>query len=236
MKNTEEYYDAFSKVYDRRIDDPYHSFLDESEIELIYQYGKGKKVLECGCGTGLILEQTKKFVIKANGIDLSSGMIEKARSKGLDVTKASVTEIPFPDGSFDVSYSFKVLAHVPDIHKALSEMARVVVPGGYVIAEFYNPYSIRHLVRLLRNPLKTGDGQDDHSVYYRSDSPKMVDGYLPDELEIVKRRGIRVLTPSPSMFRIPILGKAIYKIEQLLMDAVPRLGGFYCIVAKKTEI
>jgi ubiquinone/menaquinone biosynthesis C-methylase UbiE len=152
MKNTEQYYDEFSKVYDRRIGDPYHSFLDESEIELVFRYGKGKRVLECGCGTGLILEQVKKFALRASGIDLSSGMIENAKSRGLDVTKASVTDIPFPDASFDLSYSFKVLAHVPDIQKALSEMAKEVeafkFKGGYMGTEILSPEQVSALAKL----------------------------------------------------------------------------------------
>ncbi len=233
MKNTEQYYDEFSKVYDDRTGDPYHAFLDEAEIELVYRYGRGKRVLECGSGTGLILEQVQKFAASARGIDLSAGMIKSAQSKGLDVSKASVTDIPFPDSSFDLAFSFKVLAHVEDIDTALSEMTRVVVPGGHIIAEFYNPYSVRHLVRLLRRPLETGEQQNDHSVYYRADSPGAVAGYLPDNLTIVDRRGIRVISVFPSMFKIPVLGSLTRKIERYLMDVTPGLGGFYCIVARK---
>ena len=49
--------------------------------------------------------------------------------RGLDVREASVTAIPFADASFDVTCSFKVLAHVPEIGRALAEMARVTRPG-----------------------------------------------------------------------------------------------------------
>ena len=50
-------------------------------------------------------------------------------------------------GSVDVAYSFKVLAHIPDIAGAMAEMARVVRPGGWVIAEFYNRRSLRRFVK-----------------------------------------------------------------------------------------
>src|SRR4029077_18302752 len=104
-------------------------------------------ILECGCGTGLILERVARFARTAKAIDLSPRMLQAARERGLDVREASVTAIPFADRSFDVCCSFKVLAHVPDIGRALAEMARVTRPGGVVIAEFYNPVSIRGAIK-----------------------------------------------------------------------------------------
>src|SRR5690606_39017711 len=106
-------------------------------------YGTGKDVLECGCGTGLILERIARFARSASGIDLSPGMLEVAKRRGLDVQEGSITSLPFPDASFDVTCSFKVLAHVPDIGRALAEMARVTRPSGVILAEFYNPWSLR---------------------------------------------------------------------------------------------
>jgi len=65
------------------------------------------------------------------------------------VVQGSVTDIPFPDARFDVVYSFKVLAHVERIREALAEMARVLRPGGYLLAEFYNPLSLRGLIKAM---------------------------------------------------------------------------------------
>jgi ubiquinone/menaquinone biosynthesis C-methylase UbiE len=153
LDETRAYYDEFSKSYEkhRRPNDPggYHALLDDLEIELVARYGTGKEVLECGCGTGLILERVKEFASRAAGIDLSPGMLELAKARGLDVREGSVTALPFEDASFDVTCSFKVLAHVPDIGKALSEMARVTRPGGVILAEFYNPWSFRGLAKKM---------------------------------------------------------------------------------------
>ena len=92
----------------------------------------------------------RRLARRAVGIDLSPGMLRKARARGLDVVHGSVTDLPFGDGEFDLAYSFKVLAHVERIERALGEMARVVRPGGHVIAEFYNPWSLRGLIKRLK--------------------------------------------------------------------------------------
>ncbi len=146
------YYDDFSGWYERERHLPYHRMLDDLEVELVERYGAGRQVLEVGCGTGLLLNRVAQFARGARGIDLSAGMLAKAATRGLPVAQASATELPVATASVDVAYSFKVLAHVPDITGALREMARVVRPGGWVIAEFYNARSIRRLVKALKSP------------------------------------------------------------------------------------
>src|SRR5262245_56632896 len=133
LEKTKAYCDEFAEVYEDRRDgnDPggYHDLLDDLEVEYVERFGRGLDVLEVGCGTGLILRRIKDFARTARGVDLSPGMLERARACGLDVVQGSATELPFPDASFDVACSFKVLAHVRDIHRALAEMTRVVRPG-----------------------------------------------------------------------------------------------------------
>jgi SAM-dependent methyltransferase len=156
------YYDAFATGYEtqRGDNDPggYHELLDELESEFVRRFGAGRDVLEVGCGTGLVLGRIAGFAKSATGVDLSPGMLERARSRGLDVREASATALPFDDQSFDVTCSFKVLAHIPDIERALSEMARVTRPGGHVIAEFYNPCKTLRPIRAGRRGHARGAG------------------------------------------------------------------------------
>ncbi len=98
----------------------YHALIDDLEVEVVRRHGTGRDVLECGAGTGLLLERFAQFARSAKGIDLSPGMLDRARERGLDVREASVTSIPFNDQSFDVTCAFKVLAHVPEIGRALA--------------------------------------------------------------------------------------------------------------------
>ncbi|MSP25143.1 MAG: class I SAM-dependent methyltransferase, partial [Myxococcales bacterium] len=150
---TRRYYDEFAERYERRrggaVTGGYHDLIDDLEIEFLERFAAGKDVLEVGCGTGLLLERIAGFARTARGVDLSPGMLTRARDRGLDVLEGNATTLPFPDETFDVACSFKVLAHVQEIRAALAEMARVTRPAGVIVAEFYNPHSLRALAKHL---------------------------------------------------------------------------------------
>jgi ubiquinone/menaquinone biosynthesis C-methylase UbiE len=166
---TKDYYDEFSSWYERERGRGYHQLIDDLEVDLVERYGRGAAVLEAGCGTGLLLGRVAGFAEEAWGLDLSAGMLARARDRGLRVVQGSVTDIPFPDARFDVVYSFKVLAHVERIREALAEMARVLRPGGYLLAEFYNPLSLRGLIKAWKRPTAISERTDDHAVFTRYD-------------------------------------------------------------------
>jgi ubiquinone/menaquinone biosynthesis C-methylase UbiE len=235
---TRAYYDEFARGYEthRRPNDPhgYHALLDELEIELVARHGKGRDVLECGCGTGLLLERFTGFAGSAKGIDLSPGMLVKARARGLDVTEGSVTELPFEDASFDVTCSFKVLAHVPQIGKALAEMARVTRPGGVVLAEFYNPLSLRSLAKRALPAGKISDNRRESDVYTRFDAPWVIPRILPPGTKVEAARGVRIVTPIAAAMRVPVVGPALRRLEVALADGpMAMFGGFYIAVIRK---
>jgi ubiquinone/menaquinone biosynthesis C-methylase UbiE len=229
------YYDDFAGWYERERHLPYHRMLDDLEVELVERYAAGKDTLEVGCGTGLILDRVAQFARTAHGIDLSAGMLGRAAERGLGVAQASATELPVASASVDVAYSFKVLAHIPDIAGALREMARVVRPGGFVIAEFYNARSIRRLVKALKPPTKISDSSHDEHVYTRYDDAAAIRSYLPPNLDWVATRGIRVVTPVAAVLRVPVLGHAIRWVEHRLADApVARdHGGFLVAICQR---
>lgn len=238
LDETRAYYDEFSKSYERhrRPNDAngYHALVDELEVELCVRYGSGKDVLECGCGTGLILERIQEHARRAVGIDLSPGMLERARARGLDVREGSVTELPFADASFDLTCSFKVLAHVPDIGRALAEMARVTRPGGVMLAEFYNPWSLRGLVKRLVPAGKISETTRESAVYTRFDSPRVLPKILPPGTRVEAARGIRIVTPAAFTMSVPGLSGMLRAAERFLCDTpAGRLGGFYVAVIRK---
>ena len=222
------YYDDFAGWYERERHLPYHRMLDDLEVELVQRYGAGKDILEVGCGTGLILHRAAEVARSAVGVDLSGGMLAKAAARGLAVAQGSATALPIADASVDVAYSFKVLAHIPDIEGAMREMARVVRPGGWVLAEFYNTRSLRRLVKALKPPTAVSDTTNDEHVYTRYDDARAIQRYLPPELEWVETRGIRVITPVAKVLEVPVLGAAVRWAEHKLADlpGARDLGGF----------
>ena len=232
------YYDAFAAGYERKRgdNDPggYHELLDELETEFTRRFALGKALLEVGCGTGLLLSRFAEFTESARGVDLSPGMLEKARERGLSVLEGSATALPFSDSSFDVTCSFKVLAHVPEIEKALAEMARVTRPGGHIIAEFYNPYSLRGLVKRFGPAGRVADRTHESQVYTRFDSPWRVRKLVPSNCRLVSARGVRIATPTAHIMKSR-LGRSLFcSAERLLCDSPLRVfGGFYIVALER---
>ena len=84
-----------------------------------------KRVLDVGSGQGALQDVVSDFT----GLDISS---TAARFYHKPFVEGSATELPFPDNSFDAVWTIDVLEHVPQPEKALSEMRRVLRPGGYL--------------------------------------------------------------------------------------------------------
>ncbi|HTM45306.1 MAG TPA: class I SAM-dependent methyltransferase [Polyangiaceae bacterium] len=235
------YYDAFSQGYEKHRGgrDPggYHDLLDQLESEMVRRFGTGGDVLEVGCGTGLVLERIVQFAKSAQGIDISEGMLQKARERGLKVQLGSATELPFESNSFDVTCSFKVLAHIPPIEAALAEMARVTRPQGVVIAEFYNPHSLRGLVKRYGPKGKIADGANETNVFTRYDSPgTVIEQLCPEGCQFIASRGLRITIPSAHVFRIPGLGPLWKSAEVALSDTpLNRIAGFWIAAFRKTQ-
>lgn len=233
----QRYYDAFSEGYDRRRHDGYHALLDQLESELVLAYCTDRHVLDAGCGTGLILQRVQRELRSLVGVDLSGGMLSKARQRSqASLVQASLTRLPFADASFDAAYSFKVLAHVPDIQAAVKELGRVVRPGGHLILEFYNPLSVRGLLWQLKRPGRVARGVRERDVFVRFDTPQRAQRYLPPAYKVVETRGIRVLTPFAQALRLPGVGPLLADAERLLASSPARvLGSFFVVVAQHRD-
>lgn len=235
-EDTRAYYDDFSGSYERERARGYHALIDDLELGVVTPLARGARVLEVGCGTGLILERLAATAEDAWGLDLSPGMLDVARGRGLQVVEGSATEIPFDDGHFDVVCSFKVLAHVPEIGKALAEIARVTRPGGHMVLEFYNPLSLRYVAKRIAGPQPIGEGRTEADVYTRWDAPWIVPRILPPGVELVDYRGVRVLTPAAFVHRVPVLGRALAMVEHAAVASPFRyLGGFLVAILHKRD-
>jgi ubiquinone/menaquinone biosynthesis C-methylase UbiE len=229
---TRRYYDEFSARYELkrggRVEGGYHDLIDDLEIDFLARFARGATVLEVGCGTGLLLERIVRFARHARGVDLSPGMLSLAKERGLDVLEASATDLPFPDASFDVTCSFKVLAHVVEIERALGEMTRVTRPGGTIVAEFYNPLSLRALAKRLGPAGKISANTDEAHVFTRFDRPAKVVAAFPRGTRLVDRRGVRIVTPTAGALDWPVVGRLLRAAEWRLCDSpLATFAGFW---------
>jgi SAM-dependent methyltransferase len=234
QKQGQAYYDDFSTAYERPRGAGYHRLIDDLEMDVALPLCRGKRVLEVGCGTGLILERLAQHASHAVGVDFSPGMLQTAQRRGLSVAVGSATQLPFLSNSFDLVCSFKVLAHVPDIQQAFAEIARVTKPGGQMALELYNPWSLRYLAKRLAGPQPISDGRTEADMYTRWDSPRAIRALLPAGVELEGLRGVRVFTPAAFVHRVPILRAVLASAERAAVDSPLRyFGGFMIVLARK---
>ena len=229
-----DYYDDFSQHYDDGRDRGYHAMVDAIEVSAVLDVARGKRVLEVGCGTGLVLEKVARQAGSAVGVDLSSGMLRHARARGLDVHEGNATALPFRDAEFDVAYSFKVLAHVPDIDRAVAELFRVVKPGGHVLLEVYNRASLRFVSRWLGGARRIGQRHREDEVPTRWEHVAEALARMPAGARVERLVGARVLTPVAALYRLPLAEQLWTPLETYVSRSrLARFGGFVVIVARK---
>lgn len=170
-RGTPEY---FAEIERRRYASHYH--LPEL-FERLRPLAPGRRLLEVGCGIGVdTLRLARLGFAEVVGIDLTAVAVRlaarRARREGLGTVRFGVGDaevLPFADGSFDVVYSFGVLHHTPRIERAVSEVRRVLVPGGLAVVMLYHSRSLVNLVhRLLGLPFESPRNLKDHCpVVYR---------------------------------------------------------------------
>jgi SAM-dependent methyltransferase len=105
-----------------------------------------RRVLEVGGGPGELSERMQaELGASVSFLDLSPRMVELARARGVDAQVGDVQDLLFDDGVFDTVIAAWMLYHVPDLDRALGEIARVLRPGGALVAV---TNSVRHLAEL----------------------------------------------------------------------------------------
>src|SRR5258707_4335470 len=101
----------------------------------------GARVLDVGCGGGLLCEALARAGAQVTGIDLAPGMIEVARlhaaEQGLDITY-NVVSAEEGSGGVDVVTCMEMLEHVPDPARMTATLATLVKPGGAVFVSTIN--------------------------------------------------------------------------------------------------
>jgi SAM-dependent methyltransferase len=113
--------------------------------------GRPGRVLEVGCGQGWASEWIKEELgAEVVAVDQSERMVELTRRRGVDARVGDVQDLPFEDESFDAVLAAWMLYHVPDLDSGLAELARVLRPGGRLVAVTNAPESLRELWTLLR--------------------------------------------------------------------------------------
>ncbi len=109
-----------------------------------------RRVLEVGPGRG----ETAEWIARETGaevvaVDQSERMVELTRARGIDARLGDVQALPFENASFDCVVAAWMLYHVPDLERALAEIARVLRPGGRLVAVTNSSRHYQELRKLM---------------------------------------------------------------------------------------
>lgn len=127
-------FDQGAKTYDQWIDAPLGSFSFKKEVELLFQLAepiKDEKVLEIGCGTGLLTVSLVQRGLDVIGMDISMEMVKVTRSKqelqSAAILQGDITNIPFPDKSIDLIIGNIVLEFVDNPDSVFQHLITVQI-------------------------------------------------------------------------------------------------------------
>lgn len=220
---TASYYDKLAPLYDQTYSDPISGAENQAVADVLRE-NVGRRVLDVGCGTGILLDlvDVEDYV----GFDISQGMVARAKSKhpGRNFFVGDMHDLTFPDNSFDTivclfgTFSYSL---APD--QLFGELLRVLEPGGKMIIM---PSSLRMEKRLKMGiSHSTTDAETVRKIHYTEEMLRQVFGKL-DGLRI---RGLNYFANTMEELNrdmeTPPLNEAFYREllehERNLGDLVP---------------
>lgn len=111
------------------------------------------RVLDVGCGTGEIGARiAAELGVEVVAVDTSPRMVQLARERGLTARIADARELPYGDESFDCVVAAWLIYHVPDRETVIAELARVLAPGGRLVAATMAEDNLAEMWDLLGAP------------------------------------------------------------------------------------
>lgn len=122
-------YDETAGTYDSRYEDTQRKKYAAVLKNIPEKIGR---VLDVGCGTGLLLGELCERAGQVVGIDASERMLDVAKSRcaGAELVIADADSLPFRSGSFDCVVSVTMIQNMPDPGKTIEEISRVLGPEG----------------------------------------------------------------------------------------------------------
>jgi ubiquinone/menaquinone biosynthesis C-methylase UbiE len=104
----------------------------------------GQRVLDVGCGTGLLARALVERGARVWGVDPSEEMLQQARANTggkVPLKRARAEALPFKNGWFDRAV-FRLVVHLLDRAQAFEESARVLAPSGRIVVASFAPESL----------------------------------------------------------------------------------------------
>jgi ubiquinone/menaquinone biosynthesis C-methylase UbiE len=162
---------------------------------------EGREVLEIGLGFGTVGQILAERGARYHGADIAAGPVAMMRDRlrwlgrpaDAAILEASALELPWEDEMFDVAVSIGCLHHTGDLPQAVSEVHRVLVPGGTAFVMLYNAHSFRQLVLVPRERVRAFRARRDSAERVRGMYDANIAGEAAPHVDFVSRRDVREL-------------------------------------------
>jgi ubiquinone/menaquinone biosynthesis C-methylase UbiE len=156
------HFDSIATVYDESLPPHVVEHYLRKRTEFVTAHCPRGEGLDVGCGTGTLAQRLARAGYNMSGVDPSEGMLDvlRTRTPEIRVLRATGTDLPFDDDSFEVVLTVAVLHHIAnhfDVARTLSEMVRVAKPGGRILVWDHNPRNPYWRKLMARVPQDTGD-------------------------------------------------------------------------------
>ena len=194
--------------YHKTIDKNWHYYpVYMEKMRLVENFleknGKGKKIIDIGCGEGVLVEKFKNKNYDIVGVDFNY--------ESENVFKRSVKNTGFEDNSFDIALNLDVLEHISfaEQEDALDEISRIIKPGGTLVltlpnlAHLASRFSFFFLGRLIRtSEIKRHKGERTIAEYIRLIKEK--------KFAVLQRKGIFPTYPITSILTYYFPSKMVF--------------------------
>ena len=211
-----------------------------------FESARGLNVLEIGVGMGADYIEWLKAGAQATGIDFSSASIDRARRRcelagySPDLRAADAEQLPFPDNSFDVVYSYGVTHHSPNTAQCVREARRVLKPGGQARIMIYHHPSITGAMLWLRYGFLRGKSLRqsvfDHlespgtKTYTKAEALALFDGFTDVDMRLVFSPGDLLLHQPSARFQSGFY-KVVWKFfPRWLVRRIWRSWGLFLLI------
>lgn len=134
----EELYDENFYRHNNKLSDIVTKLAHKNIIKVLKKIKQNGKILDIGCGTGILLDSLKKYGYDVYGIETSVDGYLLSRKHEDKIYNKFLKECKFPTGFFDIITLFHVLEHIPEPVNELLEIKRVLKPDGILIIEVPN--------------------------------------------------------------------------------------------------
>ena len=203
----------------------------------------GGALVDLGCADG---SRTLDFAAQARagstyGVEVTPAHARAARARGVDVVEADLNgRLPFDDARFDIVVSNQVIEHLADTDRFVSEIRRILRPGGLAVTSTENLASWHNISALLlgwqpfslTNVTRRGGGVGNPLALHRGEEPA-----LPtwEHMRVFAYRGLRELFLTHGFTVTAVLGAGYYPLGARVGRLEPRHAAFLTLVATTDE-